>query len=736
MTSDLNLKKLILDADNLFKNPETKEESRKLYEEGLKLAKKIDEKVCIYYISAKLDLLDQNPANAIQNLNEVLELKSNFWKAWHYKGLAYYYLKDENKSIECYNEAINIHPTSLTWLNTGLVYESLNDKEKALEAYKNSLELNPKFVRALNNIGVLLAELGRPKEAMDDFLKILETDPNNERALYNLGFLSIELGDYENAIDFFDNALKLKPNSEWFWYGKINAEINLGHYKEALESSKKATEINQDNPYLWNSRGVAASKLREYEEAMSYFEKSKTLNPSDELTNKIENNMKLIKTVLSSEDEKSKIKSSKLSEKEEKEKFLEIDARNEIINSLMVKYDSIFEAKNSYESKLAELLEPAQPLENNFFLVLRRWNSFTPAMITDLKSNPGGGYFLYWNGKGIVIDPGFDFLDNYFKNGLKVHHIDAVIITHAHIDHCNDFESILTLIFEYNDNFNEKIKKIKKSSGQEGLSKEDKNKISELKSQHKKIDVFMNMGALKKMLSWISLKNDNPNIKRVYTLEKGLEYHLADYNMNIKTTEAVHNEIVTDEYSVGLIFELYDENKDNIFKIGYTSDTQCKKVISDQYEGVDLIITHLGSINEDDFKRDDEKRGIKENHLMLTGVISTIFKSKAKLAIISEFGEELSDERVTLVKSLNNVFQKNGSTRCLTGDIGLKIKIPNMSVKCHYCSKNKKMDKFVPLDDLLEDLEPDNPNKGVIHFCSSCENIHEYQKKEYKSENS
>jgi glyoxylase-like metal-dependent hydrolase (beta-lactamase superfamily II) len=122
-----------------------------------------------------------------------------------------------------------------------------------------------------------------------------------------------------------------------------------------------------------------------------------------------------------------------------------------VITELKDKYKTLLDAKKAYEKRLADSLKPRdEPLKDNFFWVLRRWNSYTPRMLTPTESNVGGGYFLHWKGKGIVIDPGFDFVNNFFNEGLVIDDVDSVIITHAHVDHCNDFESLLTLLFEYN----------------------------------------------------------------------------------------------------------------------------------------------------------------------------------------------------------------------------------------------------------------------------------------------
>lgn len=92
------------------------------------------------------------------------------------------------------------------------------------------------------------------------------------------------------------------------------------------------------------------------------------------------------------------------------------------------------------------------PVNTLHFTGLQRWNSLTPAQ----GKSVGGGYFIYHTDRagvidlGIVIDPGFDFVRNFFRNGFSIRDIDIVLISHAHADHLWDFESIIQLLHELN----------------------------------------------------------------------------------------------------------------------------------------------------------------------------------------------------------------------------------------------------------------------------------------------
>lgn len=661
------LEELIREADDIFNTDIRlkKFNSKPIYEKALKQAKNENNEFKMEFIQGRLAILNNNWEKALNHFDRTLEIDPCF--------------------LEGYN-------------NKGLILSELHEYEESLESFNKALKINPEYYKGWNNRSFILSHMKKYEEAWESCERALEINPNFDSAWITAGSVLIRLGNYKKALLFFDKALKLSPDHDIAWNNKGAAFLYMKNYEEALKCFEKSLDINPKSDVACANKGRILSKFGKHEEALNCIDKCLQISPKSTILrfskNSILMNIRKYEEVQEEREkfyseEKEDIKKSKLSKEKKDEKILEINVQEEVIKELKDDYRTIFDAKNQNEKKLASSLEPRNnPIQDNFLMVLRRWNSYTPTIPTGIDSNLGGGYFIRWCGKGIVLDPGFDFLDNFFDNGLVIDDIDAVIITHAHIDYCVDFESLLTLIFEYNE-------------------KNDKKK---------KIDVFMNLGTIKKFLGWISLdeEGDNAKIKHIYPLEKGVSYSPEGYNLKITATDAVHNEILSKTYSVGIILDLYgvgDYTKSKPFKIGYTSDTGHSGHIEKQYEDVNIIISHLGSIEEDDFNPAscDAEGNIADtegNHLMLKGVISTIYKSKANLAIVSEFGEELGEHRKTIVKALNKVFLSKGMTRCFTGDIGLKIKIPDLKVKCCLC------EKFVAFNHINEGIE----NKEKRYF--------------------
>jgi len=52
--------------------------------------------------------------------------------------------------------------------------------------------------------------------------------------------------------------------------------------------------------------------------------------------------------------------------------------------------------------------------------------------------------------ENIVIDPGYNFLQNFRSEGFHVEDIDTIIVTHSHLDHCAELLPIMDLIYQIN----------------------------------------------------------------------------------------------------------------------------------------------------------------------------------------------------------------------------------------------------------------------------------------------
>jgi hypothetical protein len=176
---------------------------------------------------------------------------------------------------------------------------------------------------------------------------------------------------------------------------------------------------------------------------------------------------------------------------------------------------------------------------------------------------------------------------------------------------------------------------------------------------------------------------------------------------------AYHDEIVTRYHSVGLHFSLSfgEDVKHNLL---LTSDTglyppsekgesdnnikSSKTEIHEQYKliseslvnDIDLLVPHLGSIGEKELSVVEDMNWQPEdilygNHLGVLGVLRLISAIKPKLALVSEFGEELKTFREDLIKLMRKVMEKvmpNEQVNILPADLPFIYDIKNRTIFC------------------------------------------------------
>lgn len=343
-----------------------------------------------------------------------------------------------------------------------------------------------------------------------------------------------------------------------------------------------------------------------------------------------------------------------------------------LLDAISPKKEGYLASISENKRKFDKFISPGKSIKPgtfSFLTILRRWNSYTPVLPQRKHHTKGGGYFIYHNGVGIVVDPGYNFIENFLNEDFKLDDIDVVVISHAHNDHTVELESIMSLLFKRNKNKPE--------------------------NEQKQIDIYLNLGTFKKYAAFFDLSiKKNPNyVRHIVLMNSHNQYNIPKDNfssdLSIITNATQHHEMITSSYALGFIIKCGDKF------IKFTGDTGWNDSIENKnYEftesisvpQIDILIPHIGSIEEKEFEFDKAK-SLEENrqnevfymnHLGLLGCICMIKKYMPALVVVSEFGEELKDIRPDIVQALGIATKTN----CLTGDIGLHINLNDMTILC------------------------------------------------------
>ena len=391
------------------------------------------------------------------------------------------------------------------------------------------------------------------------------------------------------------------------------------------------------------------------------------------------------------------------------------------------------------------------------FLGLQRWNSTSPAQGRSL----GGGYLIYYTGEkvgkkgrvdlGVAVDPGFDFVRNLFHAGFSLADIDVVLLSHAHVDHVRDFESMITLLLELRKR--EKIQRKLHTILTLGVYRRleyliespDLREFVEpyIVDIEKEIEPEL-LGKFKFIPDLDEAQNDRdqrPQFVPVLPTEGGN----AQLCLEITSTKAYHNDFSEYSDSFGFVIKIKDSitNPEISYTLGYTGDTSWNQDIMGQYKDCDALLVHLGSLidrengsrREFNYYKNAEKCFeliCEKNHPYLMGMLHFLTEingwNKKTLVLMSEFGEEMRGKiRLDFIERLRLAYSKE--FKVLPVDVGLDVLLAKGSSKEDNrpppeTAKNGpkvfcvKCEDFVSLDNAK--FETYGHDEALLCVCSTC----------------
>ncbi len=129
----------------------------------------------------------------------------------------------------------------------GYICQLENDFRNAASQYSKVLSIVPAHFDALNNLAVVLKDLGRFSDAKEflDYAKILNN--NNSSVYNNLGIVNDLLGNFEEAIANFEKAISINPNYEEALLNYGNTLQTEKQYSKAIQVLDNLLEINPQN---------------------------------------------------------------------------------------------------------------------------------------------------------------------------------------------------------------------------------------------------------------------------------------------------------------------------------------------------------------------------------------------------------------------------------------------------------------------------------------------------------
>ncbi len=130
-----------------------------------------------------------------------------------------------------------------TKLAAGLVKQGLRKWREAARWYESALTTEPRYSEALNNLGVVLQELGDNASAREKFVAAIVVNPSGVDAYRNLALLTHREGQSNDAIILLHRALQNSPESPLLW-------SDIGKVYQARGDTARATAAFEEGSRL------------------------------------------------------------------------------------------------------------------------------------------------------------------------------------------------------------------------------------------------------------------------------------------------------------------------------------------------------------------------------------------------------------------------------------------------------------------------------------------------------
>jgi tetratricopeptide (TPR) repeat protein len=175
------------------------------------------------------DLSNQAIAEFQQAQKAAPEKDPNMHLFWARMGEAYDLAGRNDDAINAYQQAVTLKPDNAGYYNNlGNVLARVGKIDEARAAYTKSAELDPPGAAlAWRNFGISLYQAQRMTEAVEPLKKATDIDPKNAQTWYLLGACLVASADYKQVgdkmqvtlkpgtVEAYQKAIDLDPNGTW-----------------------------------------------------------------------------------------------------------------------------------------------------------------------------------------------------------------------------------------------------------------------------------------------------------------------------------------------------------------------------------------------------------------------------------------------------------------------------------------------------------------------------------------
>jgi tetratricopeptide (TPR) repeat protein len=274
----------------------------------------------------------------------------------------------------------------------------------------------------------------------------------------------------------------------------------------------------------------------------------------------------------------------------------------------------------------------------SFLECFRTWDDggFLGARSPDRSYMQGGGYFVWIGGRGIVIDPGKNFVARFAEAGRRLADIEAVVVTNVAWEYGADLEPLLDALSHYN---------------KTGLG------------PAKKVEALVNRQVYKKNHSWLSALSED--VVKLTVLYPGHAYRVGEVTLDVKPADAAGGRA---DDALGLTFATGRTN----FAYVAPATGRDLDTLKVQYRAArgHVLLTDVGDVYVDESGASERTAGYRGVEAV-GRLLSEIRPSIALLSKMSNVADPVA---------LSEAVSRATNVRCLPVDVGLKVNLETSEV--------------------------------------------------------